>query len=379
MRIAFDGRTIAGNKSGAGVYSANLLKMLFSTDKSNEYKVFVYEQPSDIPANFKFITTKTSYESHPIGDLWESIYLPYFLIRESIDIFHSPAFHLPFFVPKVKKKVKKIVTIHDLILLKFPQTYPKTFVAYGRFMIKMAMKVADAIIVPSENTKDDLLEMFKIKTDMVYVVPYAVRKEVHIIDNKSYLADVRTRYSLPDIFILFVSTIEPRKNIEGLIRAYSELRKLGIEHKLVICGGKGWLKEYERITKIVSELGMVEDIIFTGYVADEDIAGIYSMADLFVYPSIYEGFGFPPLEAMASGCPVITSNTSSLPEVVGQAAIMVNPSDIKELTNAMYMVLTNNKMKLCMKEKGIERAKMFSWERCAKETLRVYEDVYKRQ
>lgn len=371
MKIVFDGRTISGNKSGVGVYSASLLKGLANIDSDNTYKVFVSEKPFDVPANFEFLTTKISQENHPIGEIWEYFFLPYFFLKEGIDIFHSPTFHLPIFTPRIKK----IITIHDIILLKFSQTYPRNFVRYAALMLKIAIKVTDAIIVPSESTKKDIIKIFKVKADKIYIVPHGVRHGLNLINDNYYLINIKNKYNLPDNFILFVSTIEPRKNLEGLIRAYSNIRKTGISHKLVVCGGKGWLHEYERITKIAGELGVTEHISFIGYLPDEDIAAIYNLAALFVYPSLYEGFGFPPLEAMACGCPVITSNTSSLPEVVGEAAIMVNPYDIEELTKAMYEVLTNNELKLKMKKQGLERAKMFSWGKSAREHVSIYEKV----
>lgn len=371
MKIVFDGRTISGNKSGAGVYSDSLLKGLSDVDAHNTYKVFVFKKPFDVPANFKFVNTKISHEDHPMGELWEYIFLPYFFTKEGIDVFHSPTFHMPIFTPGIKK----VITIHDLILLKFPQTYPRNFVRYAALMLRIGIKAADAIIVPSESTKKDIIEIFKVKADKIYIIPYGVRHGLNIINDNHHLADIKNKYNLPDNFILFISTIEPRKNLEGLIRAYSNIRKTGISHKLVVCGGKGWLNEYERITKIAGELGVTEHISFIGYLPDEDISAIYNLAALFVYPSFYEGFGFPPLEAMACGCPVITSNTSSLGEVVGDAAITVDPHNLEELTRAMYLVLTSAELKSKMKKQGLKRVKMFSWERSARETINVYEKV----
>lgn len=372
MKIAFDGRTISGNKTGVGVYTDNLLKGLAAIDKGNTYNVFVLDMPSYAsPQNFRFIKTNVSHKSHPRGELWESVFLPYFFIKEDIDVFHSPTFHLPLFTGRVKK----IVTMHDLITLKFPQTYPQSFASYARWMMKMAVRVADAIIVPSKSTREDVLKIFSAEESKIYVIPEAVKEGLHPVDDETYLSGIKGRYNLPDDFILFVSTIEPRKNLECLIRAYFEIRKGGIRHKLVICGGKGWLKEYEKIIKIITELCMEEDIFFTGYVPDEDMAGIYSLAALFVYPSFYEGFGLPPLEAMACGCPVIASNASSIPEVVGEAGILIDPSDIQGLSYAICRVLGNEDIKIHMKMAGIERACQFSWTKVAADTLEVYKGV----
>ncbi|MCK4525681.1 MAG: glycosyltransferase family 4 protein, partial [Candidatus Andersenbacteria bacterium] len=180
----------------------------------------------------------------------------------------------------------------------------------------------------------------------------------------SRILEIRKKYNLPKKYILYLGTLEPRKNIIGLIKAFEILNT---KYKLVIAGSKGWL--YEDIFKIVKNSPAKDNIIFTGFIDDKDKAALYGLADLFVYPSFYEGFGFPPLEAMAAGTPVITSNFSSLPEAVGDAAITVNPYNIDELTKAIEMVLFDEKLRDILIERGYKKVKNFSWEKCAKETL----------
>ena len=193
--------------------------------------------------------------------------------------------------------------------------------------------------------------------------------------------DFRLKNNLPSKMILNVGTLEPRKNVVSLIKAFEKLKQKGYkDYKLVIAGEKGWL--YKQIFKEVEHRDLKKEILFLGVVKDEDLPMLYNCADMFVYPSLYEGFGLPPLEAMACGIPVITSNTSSLPEVIGDAGIMVDPGDVNSLCEAMYNVLTDKELRCQMSKKGLKRAKLFSWEKAANEILEIYDDalsVYKSQ
>ena len=188
------------------------------------------------------------------------------------------------------------------------------------------------------------------------------------------MPEFKKKHDITFPFILYLGTLEPRKNLKSLILAYNEIKKKFPEYKLIIGGAKGW--GYKNIFQIIDNLGIDKDIIFTGYIPEKDLPSLYNSAELFVYPSFYEGFGLPPLEAMACGTPVITSNTSSLPEVVGNAGIMVDPNNVNQLADAMYKVLTDDNLRRDMIKKGLKRAKMFSWKKTAKETLKVYEEVY---
>ena len=368
LKIFYDGRTIRKGKTGVGVYAKNLLVALTEISKIR-LNVLLLEDIQDAK-KINCIRTAVSYESHPFGDLWETFLLPVYLKKKKVKVVHSPTFHLPLFTPGIKK----VVTIHDLVMYKYPYTQPTAFRIYSRIHTMISAKLSEAIIVSSAATKKDVVDTFKIDENKVHVIHGA--DTFRPIKEISLLEGIRAKYNLPEKYILFVGAIEPRKNLYRLIQSYYDVKtNKQIEQKLVICGGKGWLKEHERILKLIKERGIEKDVIFPGYIPDEDLPAIYSMADLFVYPSLYEGFGLSPLEAMACGCPVITSNTSSLPEVVGEAAIMVNPEDIEGLADAMCRVLTNNELRLKMKKQGIERAKMFSWERCAAETLEVYKNL----
>jgi glycosyltransferase involved in cell wall biosynthesis len=285
------------------------------------------------------------------------------------DIIHNP-YQFPIIL---NFKQKYIVTIHDLIQILFPNENQKIVYICQKMMFPKIVQSIDKIISDSHHTKQDIIKHFKIPEDKIKVIHLAASENYRPLNEKEII-NIKQKYNLNYPFILYVGTLEPRKNIPTLLKALYKLKKQGIKHKLVITGKKGW--KYKSIFETIDKLNLQKDVIFTGYVPDEDLPALYNAADLFVYPSLYEGFGLPPLEAMQCGTPVITSNTSSLPEVVGDAGIMVNPYDVDELANKMYEVLTNDGLREELSKKGLERAKLFSWKKCAEEHLKVYEEVY---
>ena len=302
--------------------------------------------------------------------------MPYCINKSNIDILHVPAHYhtqiTPFFM---NKNLKRILTIHDLTPLLFPETHIKKNAILWNSTLKLIKGKVDTIITDSRSTKMDCIKYLKIPAEKIKVVPLAAGKQYRPSYSLNTIRqELKFRYNLKIPFILCVGTLEKRKNIPTLIKAFSKLKKEDINHKLVIIGQQGW--KYKNIFKIIHKLGLNNEIIFTGYVPDEDLVKFYNAADLFVYPSIYEGFGLPPLEAMACGTPVITSNTSSLPEVVGNAGITVNPCETDILTGKMYKVLNNTNLQDKLSRKGIKRANKFSWDKTARETWKVYEDTY---
>ena len=235
-------------------------------------------------------------------------------------------------------------------------------------------KRADMVIAPSEATRDEIKKHLRIKDDKIRVVHEAAREKMKPLQLED-CQDVLEKHGIQRPYLLYTGTIEPRKNLIKLIQAYNELLK-HTDHRpqLVLCGGRGWLDE--EVFEQVAELKLQRMVKFTGYVDDEDLPALYSACEAFVYPSLYEGFGLPPLEAMACGAAVITSNSSSLPEVVGDAGIMVNPNDLGELSGAIASLLNDREQRQNYRRAGIERAKLFSWERAARETQAVYDEVF---
>ncbi|ABR55980.1 MAG: hypothetical protein PWP15_87 [Methanothermococcus sp.] len=357
--------------TGIGNYVYNLINELSKIDKEN-ICLINYEENNLFP-DLNRIFIKNPFEEFPKRPFyfWH-LFLNYYLNKKKLDldIIHSPENSSLF--TKLKNQLK-IITVYDVIPLQFPETYAKITVFRYKLLFSKTLNTSNKIISISHHTKQDLIKHFKISEDKIKVIHLAANENYKPL-KENEINNIKQKYNLNYPFILYVGTLEPRKNIPNLLKALYKLKKHSIKHKLVITGKKGW--KYKSIFETIEKLNLQKDVIFTGYVPDEDLPALYNAADLFVYPSLYEGFGLPPLEAMQCGTPVITSNTSSLPEVVGDAGIMVNPYDVDELANKMYEVLTNDGIREELSKKGIERAKLFSWKKCAEEHLKVYEEVY---
>lgn len=372
MRIGIDIRSLIFTQAGISTYIHNLIKALGEIDKRNKYILFCHAKSQYNWAKYGNISEKVLRLPHIkslTGRIWEAILVPRAIASMKIDIFHGPSFTLP-----SKKPCKFIVTIHDLTFKRFPELVTKRAVSYYNAHIQSAIKKADRIIADSYNTKEDLMILYGVGSDRVEVIYMGIDKDFRVIEDKKKLKEVKDKYGLPKKFILSVGTIEPRKNLRRLIEAYYQLREKGlIEHSLVIAGQKGWL--YENVFEAVKRLKLEQEVIFTGYITRDDLPMIYNSADLFIFPSIYEGFGLPALEAMACGIPVITSNISSLPEITGDAALLINPYDVEAIAKAMERVLGDDGLRKELVKKGLKHARRFSWQDSAKKTLMAYREV----
>ena len=367
MIIGIDIRMLSrGTRSGIEEYTINLLSNMLGLDNNIKYKLF-YNGYKKVDLKYDFLKlSNVELKKFKIPNRlldFSSQYLNYPKIDRllgGVDIFFSP--HI--FSAPVSRNCKIVTTFHDLSFENHKEFYSasKNYWHFSMNPEKQAQR-SNKIIAVSKSTKEDLIKIYKIRSEKIKVVYSGIRLESETID-------IKKKYSLPEKYILYLGTIEPRKNIIGIIKAFEKLKKQKTKNhklKLVIAGSKGWL--YENIFKTVQNSSVKNDIIFTGFIEDKDKSALYDLADLFVYPSFYEGFGFPPLEAMACGTPVITSNFSSLPEAVGDAAIMINPYNIDELAKGMEMVLTDEKLRNVLIERGFKQTKKFSWQKCAEETL----------
>jgi glycosyltransferase involved in cell wall biosynthesis len=374
LKIAIDIRTINKPRSGVGYYVTNLIQKLQEIDKDNDYCLISnngeYKNTFHAQSNFENHTTCISNENHLVGDLWESFYLPRLLEKKNVSVFHGPAF----MVPLIKRNMGTVVTIHDIVSFIMPDTIPMKYAFYMRNLIKLVSRKADRIISVSESTKNDLVKWLDVPEEKITVVHQAVSEAFHPATNGDGGADMRRRFGIRGRYMLFVGNLEPRKNLLHLMEAFALAReRLGGPVQLVICGKKGWL--YSGILKTYGRIRRGDDILITDYVNEKDLLGLYQNAEMFVFPSRYEGFGMPALEAMACGAPVITSNTSSMPEITGSAAIMVNPSDVGEISEAMIKVANSESLRSELREKGLKQAKLFSWTNTARETLDVYRSL----
>jgi glycosyltransferase involved in cell wall biosynthesis len=244
----------------------------------------------------------------------------------------------------------------------------------SKLLFPKLIRDSDRIIADSYNTKKDIVNYYGVREEKISVIHLGASRGYRQLENQ-IVESVRSKYHLNFPFVLFIGTIEPRKNIPVLLKAFSICKKKLPELKLVIVGQKGW--KYHAVFTTITNLHLQNDVLFLQYVPHEDLPAIYNAAELFVYPSLYEGFGLPPLEAMQCGVPVITSNTSSLPEIVGERGAMVNPDDIQGLASMMFDLLSDDSLRKENIRYGLSRARLFSWEKCALETQEIYEEVYR--
>ncbi len=376
MRITLDLSPYLHRHAGLGRYAGELLNALCEFAPQHEYTA-LYHATRELSA--QDLPQATRPVRVPLGAKpWRMSVLLAYYAGVSMDrwlpaseIFHGTDHLLP-----PLKNSKSIFTIHDLIFRFFPEYHLPLNRWFLDLMLPKFMQRADAIIAVSENTKRDVVRLMNIPPEKITVIYEAASSVFRPMESRDVLERVRAAYQLPPRFILFFSTIEPRKNLVTLLDAYAELLRRQIEiPPLVVMGRKGWL--YQDTLRRIGDLDLTQRVILTDWVESADVPAVLNMADVFVFPSLYEGFGLTPLEAMACGAPVISSNASSLPEVVGDAGILVEPRDVKGFADAMARVLQDDALRHELHTKGLTQASRFSWERAARETLALYERVLK--
>ncbi|MGC8976125.1 MAG: glycosyltransferase family 4 protein [Candidatus Ratteibacteria bacterium] len=369
---------IWGKKAGIGWYAWNLVKHIKKIDKENTYFLFgstlrgyrksgkflIDEFGGD---NFKVVLKFFPGRFH---NYFFQTFVPIETFYGKFDIIQT----LHPFSP-VKFKAKYIATIHDLTPLISNEWFPKLNSEKFRFIITKTIKRADKIIVDSVSTKNDIIKLFNYPEKDIEVIYLASDEIYKPIEEKEEIEKIKKKYSINKRYILFVGTIEPRKNLVRLLNVFEKLKRKYKDYQLVICGQIGWMTEkfFEKMKDLPESVK--NDIILTGYLPINHLPFLYNGCECLIYPSLYEGFGLPVLEAMSCGVPVITSNISSLPEVGGDACIYVNPYDEDEIFNKLEMVLNNGEIREKLKQKGLERAKLFSWEKTAKKTIEVYKSL----
>lgn len=364
MRIGIDIRLY--HYTGVGEYIKGLLQGLTQTDFKNEYMLLTQTEDFEHIAveNSKF--TKLGVRLKPFS-LTESIGLVLTLRKLKLRLFHSPHFVIPFHV-----KGSLLVTLHDLIPLRLPHVLDGRVLEYYRYMLKMVARKAEIIIAVSNSTKADIIDFLHVPEERIAVVYGGVREMFKPVGDIDLMKRVCLAYGISGRFVVYLGQWKPHKNVEGLIKAFDYVKeRTELPHKLVICGRTN--SRYQKVRQLVEKLDRQKDVIFVGFVSETDLPILLSAADLLVYPSLYEGFGLPPLQAMACGTPVITSNVASLPEVVGDCGILISPYNTEELSEAIIEILTDEELHRDMVWKGLVRAKMFSCRDEALKTLELYE------
>ncbi len=369
--IAIDGRFITPNISGIGRYSLGLLQGIAELKPS--YKIVVLiNQLTYIPQNisnsgcFEFIIVES-----PVRSLKNQIELPKLLRRHNISVYHIP----DGFAPITPIQSRLILTIHDLIRIRCRKLLGKSkkvvFLALWKFWLRTQCNRASAIITVSAHSRNDIIDLMNVTPEKLHVIYNGVKRHPETVNEK----DIIRKYGLFENVILYLGRVAPYKNVVSLVNAFSILVKSKVNAVLMIAGAPD--SRYPAVAMRVKQLGLEQKVIFTDQINDAELASIFAVSSVFVFPSLYEGFGLPPLEAMTYGVPVVSSNKTCLPEVLGNAAFFVDPTDPSEIADAILQVLQNNKLRNDLINKGLERAKMFTWEKAAEEHLKLYESIYR--
>ena len=394
MRIGIDCRTIlnpnGGELAGVGHYTYYLVKNLLAIDKDNEYVLF-FARKSDFFKEFE--AANVTIKIFPfygrkkyLPIIYSHLLVSLFFAKEKLDLLHCPANVIPLFY-----RWPSVVTVHDLAIYKYPEMFPSGKVFKQSFATKVSvpnsLKRAKKIIAVSESTKNDIMRLFGVANDKIGVVYEGVESWDKDHSSRESLFFLKEKYGIGDKYLLFIGSIEPRKNLARLVRAF---KGLALENdspaagcQLILAGGKGWknedvFKEIELANSALSEKRSGEAVKYLGYVSNEDKMSLIGRAAGFVFPSLYEGFGLPVLEAMSAAVPVVTSNVSSLPEIAGRdGALLINPEEEKEIKEAMARILSDKDLSDRLSIGGGDRARMFSWEKCARQTLEIYEKITK--
>lgn len=358
---------------GAGKYIIRLVQSLAALNGVHELVILAQRSTKSLLSNaltenLEWVLLADKRPSHRI--VWEQAVLPSIVQRAQLDLLHSLHYTRPLLLG-----CKSVVTFHDMTFFIFPKLHTRFKRIFFPVMMRLSARLADALIAVSNHTREDAIRILNIPQQKIFATPLGVDPIFHSTPDERRRAEIRQKYRLPEQFILYVGAIEPRKNLPVLIDAFAQLHREGIPHYLVLVGQPGWM--VERVYHQIEKLALTERILFTGYLPQYDLPIVYNLAQVLVYPSSYEGFGFPPLEAMACGTPVITSAISAMIENVGQAGILVPPQDESALRQALGQLLHNPEQRAQRAIQGREQAKKFTWERTAQQTLQVYQHVLK--
>ncbi|HAJ06570.1 MAG TPA: glycosyltransferase family 1 protein [Chloroflexi bacterium] len=371
MKIGIEVTAALTQTGGIGRYVREMLSALSLLDSDNKYHLF-YASNNNSKSHIEL--PKNSFIRRvPVHDIWLAriwhrmrFPLPVEYIIGNVDVYHSPDFTLP----PTLKSTSTLLTIHDLSFLRHPSSAAPGLRQYLTVAVQHSVNRATHILADSESTKNDLIELYKVPFEKVSVIYPGVSSDFRPVSNINECEKVRIKYNLGDQpFVLSVGTLQPRKNHSMLIRAF-DLALRDSNYNLVLAGGVGW--EYDEVFELVRKLDLKERVLFPGFVEDLDLPALYSSSSIMGFPSIYEGFGLPVIEAMACGVPVFVSTSSCLPEVVGQSALLVDPYDLTGMADTLSNLIFDLKLRENLRSKGLDRAKLFSWEDAANKLLQIY-------
>lgn len=366
MLIGFDATPLeVKNRSGVSHYVAQLLAALVARSDGRRYALLASQS---LNGHFPSGRVGQVGLKFPVRSLWMQLVLPAILARLRPDLCHFTNYIAPLVGAR-----PFIVTLYDMALFKYPHVQPRKTLLMVRSIIPMVARRASAIITTSESTRADVVAILCVPSQKVHVVHAAAGPEFRIIEQQEELDRVRRTYGLAGPFVLCVSTIEPRKNLARLVQAFADVRRRGRQEQLVLVGQLGW--KYAEVFHQIEQFGMRGYVRLLGYVPDEDLPAVYNLARAVAFPSLYEGFGLPIVEGMACGAPVLTSDRSSMAEVAGEAALLIDPTDVQAIADGLMRVLSETALRERLRTAGVARAAEFSWTRAADHTVRVYDAV----
>lgn len=372
MNIGIDGRAAKWYRgTGIGTYTHQLILSLNSIDNFNDYLIFLPDGSSlkDLKNNFHIESVKANLEEN----FWDEVSVPNILNNKNMELYHVPQNGVGL---SSNVNCKKVITLHDIIPIRMPETVSDKYLKIFNDELPNMLSQCEGIITVSEFSKKDISEEFNFPKEKIFVTPLAA-EDIYKPMNKFLCKNIlKEKYNIENKFVLYVGGFSPRKNIIGLIEAFSLIPTKNRKNtKLVITGKKGI--SYEKYKKRAEELNLKNDVIFTDFIPVDDMPIFYNAAELLVYPSFYEGFGLPPIEAMACGTPVITSNVTSIPEFCSEAALLINPYDIDELSTSIEDILNDSLLMLTLIKKGLSCSLNFSWKFTAEKTISAYTSMLK--
>jgi glycosyltransferase involved in cell wall biosynthesis len=377
MKIGIVTDETDGPPVGMGYTILNFVDTILKLDTKNDYYLIhrkkeeydIYKKAHEIivPYNYKV----------PFSTIRNFITMPYALKKEKFDIVHHPCNIGPFVFKSILPGKKNVQTIHDIIPIVVPEAYEKSVKFSYKYLLPKIIKNTDIIVTDSSNSKEDIMKYYKVKDEKIAVNYVAHNERFKVMKKEECKEMVKREFNIHFPYILYVGSLEPKKNVSFLVEAFAEFKKKNMPHKLILVGKKGWY--YHDIFAAIKKFNLEKEVLLLGYVKpvyySDELPCLYNCADLFVFPSLYEGFGIPPIEAMACGCPVITSNRGSLAEVVGKGGVLLEKFSTKEYAEAMYDTITNKREREELIRKGLKNSERFSWNKHAENLLTIYESI----